>query len=160
MPNWCSNTLTLEGKKENLKAFLINVYTNLKDEHVKLDVFKLHSQNDMYCFNPSCQEISLQELNSETINNFDDNRLIIQYESRWSPNVSDTLEVAKIFHLNLEHEYEELGMGVYGKAQYDFETDTYLETNLSDDEIAECTDEEGFQDYDKLQSILDKKVYV
>lgn len=159
MPNWCSNTITLEGKKENLKAFLMNAYVQYKIRTVD-DVFKLHSQNEMYCFGASCQQILFEELNSETINNFEDTTLNIQYETRWSPNVSDTLEVAKIFHLNLEHEYEELGMGIYGKAEYDFETDVYHETNLTDDEIAECTDDEGFQDYDKLQSILDKKVYV
>ena len=53
-----------------------------------------------------------------------------------------------------------MGCGLYGKGIYASETDEYAEVNLSDDEIAKCTDEDGCQNWDELQSILDKKTYV
>ena len=159
MPNWCSNTLTFEGKTENIKAFLLNVYATLKEQQ-NSEVFKLHSSNEMYFFDMSCHEFSLHELDSNTINAFNDTKLVLQYNTRWSPNVYDTKEMARIFHLNMEHEYEEMGCGIYGKGIYASETDEYAEVNLSDDEIAKCTDEDGCQNWDELQSILDKKTYV
>ena len=159
MPNWCSNTLTFEGKTEHMKAFLMNVYVTLREQQ-NPEIFKLHAANEMYFFDTTCHDFSLQELNSNTINAFNDTELVLQYNTRWSPNVHDTMEMARIFYLNMEHEYEEMGCGIYGKAIYASETNEYAEVNLSDDEIAKCTDEDGYTDWDELQSILDKKTYV
>jgi hypothetical protein len=158
MPNWCSNTLTFEGKIENIKAFLLNVYTTLKEQK-NPEVFKLHSNNEMYFFDMSCYNIELQELNSNTINAFENTDIVLQYNTRWSPNVSDTIEMARIFKLNMEHEYEELGCGIYGKTFYDCNTNESGSANLSDEELSSCTDEDGYTNWDKLENIINNKTY-
>ena len=158
MPNWCSNTLTFEGKTENIKAFLLNVYATLKEQK-NPEVFKLHSNNEMYFFDMSCYNIELQELNSNTINAFEDTDIVLQYNTRWSPNVSDTIEMAQIFKLNMEHEYEELGCGIYGKTFYDYNTNECGSANLSDEELSSCTDEDGYTNWDKLENIINNKTY-
>jgi hypothetical protein len=160
MPNWCSNTVIFEGKTEDIKALLMSVYAELKTRPDKSYGFKLNEGNEMYCFSCVCENLELNELNSETINAFDDTVLYLQYDSRWSPNLKDTRSVAKLFNLDLTHGYEELAMAIYGEAKYCVETDTYSERNLTDDDVAKCSDEEGISDFEKLEEMLNEKEFI
>jgi hypothetical protein len=160
MPNWCSNTVTFEGKIENIKALLMSVYAELKTRPDNSYGFKLNEGNEMYCFSCSCENLELNELNSETINAFDDNVLYLQYDSRWSPNLEDTRSVAKLFNLDLTHSYEELAMNIYGESKYCAETDIYSERNLTDNDIEKCSDEEGIPYFIKCEEMLNEKEFI
>ena len=67
--------------------------------------------------------------------------------------------VGKTYQLDVEHSYEEMGMGIYGEASYCAETDSLLERGLDHSDIAECTDEEGMNDWDKMEELLNEKSF-
>lgn len=158
MPNWCSNTVTLEGKIENIKAFLVNVYAQYKTR-TEEDVFQLHPKNEMYAFDFYSHDVDLLALTPKEIGEYEDQSIILQYSTRWNPNIEDTTFIGKIFQLNISHEYEESGMGLYGECRYDYTTDTLDRKYLNDEEIASCNNEEDETNWDKLEDLLNAKPY-
>jgi hypothetical protein len=158
MPNWCSNNVTVQGKIENIKAFLINVYAAYKSRSED-DVFLLLPENEMYLFQFSSYDFDILELDSTAIQLFVDTSISIAYNTRWSPNTEDMALVGKTYQLDVEHSYEEMGMGIYGEASYCAETDSLLERGLDHSDIAACTDEEGWNDWDKMEELLNEKSF-
>jgi hypothetical protein len=158
MPNWCSNTVSLEGKIENIRAFLVNAYAQYKTRN-EIDVFQLHPENEMYVFDFYSHDIDFLELTPKEIGEFEDQSIVLQYSTRWNPNLQDTEFIGKIFQLNIRHEYEESGMRLYGECSYDYTTNRIDHKYLNDQEIASCDDDEGERDWDKLEDLLNAKPY-
>lgn len=161
MPNWCSNNVTVDGKLENIKAFLLNVYTQYKTRTSE-NIFLLHSNNEMYMFDFASDDFEISELDSKYINDFEDTSISFRYDSRWSPNTVDIQFIGKTFHLNTHHSFEEMGMAIYGECSYHAETTFYSEKILTQEEIDNCTNTEGETDWDELENILNSKdpIYV
>ena len=158
MPNWCSNTVVFTGKIENLKAFLLNVYSSTKGVVEEEFNCKLHSENEMYCFDITCNEIDISELTPEAINNFNDTQLVLNYSTRWNPNSYDVLHAAKVYNLDFEHEYEETSMGIFGKRTFVYNEDEYCGADLKPNDFIKCQDEDGISDYEQLEKRLSQKM--
>lgn len=107
MPNWCFNHVTFSGDKENLNKLTVALNKAKECEIKENKGQKIHSLDEVkdgYFF----------DIYFEIQNDF----LILQYETRWSPNIEDVSELCREYKICASHEYEERGMQIYGTAIY------------------------------------------
>lgn len=155
MANWCSNTVVFEGNLKILgkldKLFKAMAKKEAKENCGQLPDF-LQEQKDGYFFD---------------IYQNDDATGVIQYETRWSPNIEIVKQIAEKYKVNFVHDYAELGNLVYGRATFSNQqlTNTFL--NFEDFGKFD-SDEETFtydfenkiygSEYDILDILLERKI--
>lgn len=124
MPNWCFNTVTFSGDKENLDKLNIALTNAKKLERETGEAQKIHSLGEVvegYFF-----DIYFEQLETE---------IYFQYVTRWSPNQEDLALLCKEYKVSAEHEYSESGMQIYGTTIYDASgeyTDEQVKTEFLD----------------------------
>ena len=105
MPNWCYNTITLTGNYKNFaKQIEKHDYDICGFEFIKGGrcLFSLEKIEDgMYSF-----------------------------ESKWIPPLEELCKKAKRCKFSFEIDYEELSMGIYGKAIYSHQDDSFIDYYL------------------------------
>lgn len=114
MPNWCSNSVVFYGENaEKVKDLFRELKAKqLADSEHKgvIPDFILNKPDTLR--NPYMFEI---DVTSDSIN----------YNTKWSPNTDDLVEIASKYSCDFEHWYDESGNCIYGKA-------TYKDGNLND----------------------------
>ncbi|MCX2680734.1 hypothetical protein OOZ15_12345 [Galbibacter sp. EGI 63066] len=155
MANWCNNTVVFEGKPEAIEQvqqlFKAMAEQEQKEERGQLPDF-VEDSNGGYFFN---------------IYKDDDVTGVVQYETRWSPNLEIVQAIAEHYNMDFIQDYEELGCLVYGRATY---MDGILTDICLDDEAFEAysydeeTDTYRFEgetyesDYEILETLLERKL--
>jgi hypothetical protein len=111
MPNWCSNSVSFSGEKENIDRLNAAIDKAIAQESKTNEGQKIHESDikSGYFF-----EIYKDEYG-------------IHYETKWCPNIEDVAMVCKQFKVSAEHYYSEEGMEIYGITKYN--TDGIHETN-------------------------------
>lgn len=138
MPNWCFNTVTFSGDKENLNALNIALTNAEKTEQEEKQGQKIHRLGEVvegYFF-----DIYFERY---------DDHITLQYETKWSPNQEDLALLCKEYKVSAEHEYSEPGMQIYGTATYNASgeyTDEQIEQEFLD--LIEYDDESGMYLYE------------
>ena len=132
MANWCFNTVVFSGSENNEKK-VIELFNQLHEQEIKEQCGQKPDfvQGDNYFFNIV--------INDETN---------IQFESRWTPIISELVEIAKEYDLNFECTYEECGNQIFGKAIYT--------SGNEEAEILDLTDE----DHDLFNYDEEKDTYI
>jgi hypothetical protein len=136
MPNWCNNTVIFSGDKENLNALNIALANAKKAEKEENQAQKIHNLGDVvegYFF-----DIYFDRY---------DDHIILQYETRWSPNQEDLALLCKEYKVSAEHKYSESGIQIYGTTIYN--------------ESGEYTDEQVNQEFlDLIEYDDESSVYI
>ena len=93
MPNWCFNTVTFSGDKENLDKLTTTLDNAKKAEKEENQAQKIHNLGDVVegCF----FDIYYERL---------ENEIYFQYLTRWSPNIEDLALLCKEYKVSAEHE--------------------------------------------------------
>ena len=159
MPNWCSNCLELQGSPENIKD-VEKVFHNMVNKEQATGDGQLPDWSNLkqdWFFNIYSDDFKQEQHES----------FVVQYETRWAPNVEIVIEIAKKHNLTFVLEYEESGNLIYGRYVYDGKElkDFYLSDEEHDlyewDENYEvCTfeGEEWESDTEIKEIILERKI--
>jgi len=155
MPNWCWNNVEFTGEQKNIEN-LCKLLEKTVDMQEKTGMgqllFGLDGSIDGYMFD-------ICNIDS------DEGWVSLAFQSRWSPIPNDIVRIAELFNLQFTYDYEESGMGLFGK--YTFEIidgeGTLYEQAASEEDIKECTfKEEGDEDdeetgfnYEKLETLIE-----
>lgn len=152
MANWCFNSVSFSGNETNVKK-VIELFTQLHEQEKKEHCGQKPEfvQGDDYFFNIV--------INDETN---------VQFESKWTPNISELVEIAKEYDLNFECTYEECGNMIFGKAIYTSgnEEAEILDLDNEDFDLFTYDDEEDIyiyngekyeSDFEILENIWEKK---
>jgi hypothetical protein len=155
MPNWCWNNVEFTGEQKNVEN-LCKLLEKTVDMQEKTGMgqllFGLDGSIDGYMFD-------ICNIDS------DEGWVSLAFQSRWSPIPNDIVRIAELFNLQFTYDYEESGMGLFGK--YTFEIidgeGTLYEQAASEKDIKECTfKEEGDEDdeetgfnYEKLETLIE-----
>lgn len=151
MPNWCSNTVIFTGEKKNLKNLnkLLHKTADIQEKTGQGQL--LHSLEgfiDGYMF--YIGSIDLEE-----------DCLRFSFDSKWNPIPNDIIRIAELFNLEFTYDYEECGMGLYGKYTFEINDDEncLYEQMASDEDINLCKtfDENGEEEsmnYEKLEECI------
>jgi hypothetical protein len=125
MPNWCSNYIVFAGTKENIEALNNAIKTAIELEDKEKKAQKIHSSDivDGYFYNIYVDDVLTYDDNDE---------IVMQYETRWSPNIKDVSILCKEFNVTADHDYSELGNLVEGSTQY-FENGTYVDNPVHEE---------------------------
>jgi hypothetical protein len=154
MANWCQHWLTFQGEESKIKE-VIAIFQAMEqkgketNEGQKPDFIKEVKQD--YFFDIYTDETE-----------------IISYNTKWSPNVEDIIEIANHFDLNFECTYQELGENIFGKAvftagnpeskRFDLEkSDFDLYSFFQDDDIYNYQGEDFESEEDLLMLIFKEK---
>jgi hypothetical protein len=151
MANMCSNQLFFSGNEDALievKGLFMEmmnkeIETNEGQKPIFLD------KDSRYFF-----DIVAEEDNEQ-----------ISFESRWSPNVDEVLQIAKKHNIDFELSYQEISNGVYGKAIFQKgELTTYDLEDTSEVDYNEDSDTYTFREMvsdsqDELLEILFERTF-
>jgi hypothetical protein len=110
MPNWCINFVDCTGRAEDIQAFK----KVLEDgqEYIRTNqcatslTLEDHEIEDGYFF-------------SIDITHANETSLAFHYETKWAPNLLDLAKLCAKYGLEMQCEYEECGMQIYGTAKID-----------------------------------------
>jgi hypothetical protein len=97
----------------------------------------------------------------------DDNLGMVQYQTKWSPNIEILQKIANYYKVDFTLDYEEMGNLIYGKATYKngVGNDIYLEDDDFEqyqyNEEADCYhfESESYEsDCEILETLLERKI--
>jgi hypothetical protein len=155
MANWCSNTVAFEGKPESIneihQLFRAMAEKQEQENIGQLPAFVLKS-NKGYFFG------IWQE---------DDNLGMVQYQTKWSPNIEILEKIAEYYKVDFTLDYEEMGNLIYGKAIYKngVRNDIYLEDEdfeqyqYNEEEDCYLFESESYEsDCEILETLLERKI--
>lgn len=135
MPNWCSNYLTVQGTENKINQ-VYEVFKAMQEQEEKTkegQVPENMQSIDGYFF-----EIYLNEQQKQ----------IIQFETRWCPNIDTLSSMAEKLEFDFVLEYDEMGNLLFGKYEFkEKELVHYYVTQEQSDEISydEETDRYSFR---------------
>jgi len=138
MPNWCFNYVIFNGDKESLDKLTTTLDNAKKSEEEQRQAQKIHSLDEVvegYFF-----DIYFERR---------EDCAILQYETRWTPNIEDVAELCKEYKVSAMHDYSEPGMQVYGTVAYE-KSGEYTEEQVHQEflDLIEYDDESGMYLYD------------
>lgn len=145
MANPCSNTVTFEGDENQIRKIMeayektLAIRKEIKGATIHFVLFDDSVVTDNYMSN------FYLDLGFE----------MMQFETKWGPDPTQLVRVAKMFGVSFVLEYEETAMSIYGEFRYD-----HIKDELSDRccTNAECEEAEMREDtYDHLDKILETK---
>lgn len=155
MANWCNNTVVFEGTPKAIEQ-VTQLFKLMAEKEQKEDCGHLpdfvKDTNGGYFFN---------------ISQDNDCEGLIQYETKWSPNMDAVKQIAEHFKVDFTQEYEELGCLVYGRAIFSDKllTDIYLEDeDFEKYQFDEETDTYHFEgkkydsEWEILETLLERKI--
>jgi hypothetical protein len=156
MANWCWNNVHFTGKQKNLEKLsqLIDKTIEMVEKTGQGQIlFGLEGSLDGYMF-----DISNEDLGEDY--------LVLSFQSRWAPIPNDIVRIAELFNLEFTYDYEESGMGLFGKYTFkiiDEESTILYDQSASEEDIKSCQyklegdedDEETGFNYDKLETIIE-----
>ena len=155
MANWCSNTVVFEGRPEAITA-IQEVFQMMKNKEETSEQGQLPDfiteDNGGYFFNIYWNEVD---------------EGVLQYETKWSPNIEIVQKIAEYYQVNFVQDYEEMSNLVYGRATFSDKllTDIYLEDEDFDNyQFDEETDTYHFEEEDYvsdceiLETLLERKI--
>ena len=186
MANWCNNSLTFTGSKDNIlnlsKIILEMKHRGDKQNQGVLPIIQ-EDTNDLHFFYIEYLQDSL----NDNLKDEDDHFIYINYQTKWNPNIHSVTWLSRKMGVSFELDYEESGNLIYGKYKMDHEDSENKVYNkyLTDDEYNSCKyiessnglithdkdaiseedwdrliDEEDYsemEDYEKLEDTLDTK---
>ncbi|HOZ91461.1 MAG TPA: hypothetical protein PLJ18_11565 [Niabella sp.] len=125
MANWCSNHVSVTGDNPNVQAFVNEIIElSLKYRKIEEGVLPEYCEylKDGYLFFDN-------EIYEKETTDFSADNPCFNYSTQWSPNLAILKCMAEHHKVNIESEYEEMGMQIYGKWTYNdgIENDVWLE---------------------------------
>lgn len=154
MANWCQHWLTFQGEESKIKE-VVAMFQAMEQK------FKETNEGQKPDF--------IQEVKQDYFFDiYTDETEIISYNTKWSPNLDDIIEIANHFDLNFECTYQELGENIFGKAvftagnpeakRFDLEkSDFDLYSFSQEDDIYSYQGEESESEEDILMQIFKEK---
>lgn len=120
MPNWCSNTITITGEKENIRTILKKIGeipTNDKDKLFETligndpDIDKIGwYESNLKRFGTKW-DVSVEDCNGE----FNEDQIVLNPSTAWSPPVPFCITLAKEYGVQVEIKYFEPGCDFAGR---------------------------------------------
>ena len=157
MPNWCWNTVEFTGEEKNLENL-----SKLLDKTIEMQEITGHGQL-LFGLEGSIDGYMFEISNIDS----DEGWLNFSFQSKWGPIPNDIVRIAELFNLQFTYDYEESGNGIYGKYTFEIIGDerNLYEQCASEEDIKECIfkeegdddDEENGFDYEKLETIIERK---
>ena len=117
MANWCSNFVGVSGDKENVANFMAEIISLKKESEEKQEGVR-PCEDGIYMFDIYIIDESW-----------------FSFETKWSPALDSLKFLGQKHSVNLSCEYSELGCLIYGKWEYDFESDSESETYLESEDF-------------------------
>lgn len=138
MANWCYNTVEFTGEEIAVKK-IMELFASMEQKENETKVGQLPdfiTCDDGYFF---------------SLCGYSENSL--SYETKWSPNIGNVVEIAKKFDVNFIMTYEELGSNIFGKAIYTAGNDEVVDYYLTDEDFNryDWNDEEGYYLFDGVE---------
>jgi hypothetical protein len=159
MANWAQNWLTFSGQDTKLKEVQA-MFQEMEQKGEETNegqkpVFLAEVKQD-YFFN-ICSDVGEESFDYFTVN----------YDTKYSPNIEDVIEIANHFNLNFELTYQETGCCIFGKAILTAGNSEaqIFDLDNADFDLYECDDEgnytykgEFWESYDEiLEDIFKEK---
>jgi hypothetical protein len=117
MPNWCGNTLTVRGTKEDIKKFKEKAATEKSD--LTLDKLYPMSKKLVDWYDWCVKNWGTKWDVDGAIDTDTENELVYMFDSAWSPPINAFIKISKDFpDLSFTLEYEEPGMCFEGTAEF------------------------------------------
>lgn len=154
MANYCSNTVVFEGTPQAIEQ-IQQLFRAMADKENKEGCGQLPD------FIDGKQEGYFFDLY------FDEHTDVIDYQTRWSPNIEIVQAIAEHYDVEFQLDYEQMSDCVYGRALFADKllTDIYLEDeDFEQYQFDEETDTYHFEgkEYDSdseiLETLLDRKI--
>lgn len=160
MPNWCFNHVKFTGNNTR-KAITLLQELEKKCQETGQGQLPSFIDPEKYFGNSYMFDINVHnDLDGKPTNSFD-------YQTKWAPNTEALIDIAKHFKLEFEQQYDEMGMGIYGRAFYrngELETFDLDDATLQQIEYDEETDmykyqgEEWESQYELIEMLLDNMI--
>lgn len=149
MANWCSNFVTFQGNGDDIRKAvdefrLIAAMSHGEGQQIVKDGGESGYMFEIYAGDE------------------DDPQDFISFMSRWTPVDKQIIKIAKLFNLEFEYEYSELGMGIHGKFVFnDGLLDDYCLTDEDIDLAVPGNEDEDFyiyegEEYECREEILEQ----
>lgn len=154
MANWCQHWLSFQGEESKIKEVVA--------------MFQAMEQKGKET-NEGQKPDFIQEVKQDYFFDiYTDESEIVSYNTKWSPNLEDIIEIANHLDLNFECTYQELGENIFGKAVftagnseakiYDLESSDFdLYSFNQDKDIYSYQGEESESEEDILMQIFKEK---
>lgn len=104
MANWCQNWVNFSGEESQINK-MKSLFKAMEIKEKEMNEGQI----------PSFMKEPKQDW---FFNIYADETDTISYETKWSPNTYDLVEIANHFRLSFEHMYEESGNNIFGKAVF------------------------------------------
>ena len=154
MANWCSNSVAFEGNPEAIEQVqeLFNIMAEQEKQDGKGQLPDFIQLDNGYFFD---------------IYQTDGDIGILNYQTKWSPNIEIVEKIANHYKLDFVQDYEEMGNGIYGQATFKsgILDDVFLEDEDFEqyeyDEENECYHFESKiyeSDSEILETLLERKI--
>jgi hypothetical protein len=141
MANMCYHFVTCTGSAANIKKFNKVIQDGIEHMRTFHEATSLGVDiQEGYFF-----DVEIQEQEQPI-------HLVFRYETKWAPNLKDLAVLAKRHKLDMECEYNECGIGLYGKATIDkhgFVNDDEVSGEFMD--LIEYNEETGLYEYDGIE---------
>ena len=118
MANWCFNTVTFQGNDDQIEK-LQELFLNMQAQ------FILQGKGQLPAFIQKESEYFFEMEMSDNV---------LNYVTKWSPNLETVREIADEFGVEFSFHYEETANGIYGEAVY--EKGNLKDTFLTIDDFA------------------------
>ena len=116
MANWCMNRVEFKANETQMKKieqlFLQLSLAEFETKHGQLPDFAMDERGFMHDIE------------------FEDG--VLTYQTKWSPNTEVVLSIGKHFNVDLEYNFEEYGMEIFGFALFENGTFTLFELDQMD----------------------------
>jgi len=148
MANNCWNTITFSGNDLTAIKQIIKETTNMNEGYLPSFVDISNLSYPKYLF-----DIYVV---------YDDDSIIrITCWTKWSPPTEELIQICRHLKINCSCLYEELGMGIFGRMEYDCTTDTDNDIYLTEEEISSVKydHDTGLYSYDGELYESDTEIY-
>jgi hypothetical protein len=141
MANMCYHFVTCTGSAANITKFNKVLQEGIEHTRTHYEATSLGVDiQEGYFF-----DVEVEPLEKPT-------ELLFRYETKWAPNIKDLAELTKKHRIDMVCEYNECGIGLYGKATIDrhgFVNDDEVPGEFM--ELIEYNEDTGFYEYDGIE---------
>lgn len=162
MPNWCTNTLIVEGSVPYVRAFLAAIQTDEPQEFSMLaNLYPIPDSEERNWYEWSIANWGTKWPETPTglyLADLDRGEITLHFDTAWSPPIEGLVTISKHFPtLRLILTYSEPGMAVAGAAIVKAGAVTEREVAWPTPDLDE-DDYDSYDPYDELEALLDDAV--
>lgn len=104
MANWCNNTVVFTGSPEAVEQ-ITALFNTIVEMGQQIELKKLPD------FLAGTEEHFFYDIS----HNHDG---MVEYETRWTPNIETVLQIARHYKVDFVHDYQEVGNCLFGRATF------------------------------------------